>query len=126
MTASRLFPIAALLFGFAQPVLGQDVAYTQPPRLQNRAEIEARVDSITVQLSDRAVSSTTLVWAKVRVDGSTSDVSVRESSHDTIRDNLAVGIVRTIRWTAAKNSAGPIDTWIAIPVVLPKRGSHHK
>ena len=122
MNLSRLLASAALLLGFAQPVASQDLAYTRPPKLQNRAEITAMVDSIVAQLSDPSVQSRTLLWAKVRVNGSTSEVSVRESSRDTLRDNIALRIVQRMRWTPAENAKGPIDTWIAIPIVLPRRG----
>ena len=118
MPLPSLFGIAALICAFAQPVLAQEPAYTAQPELQNRVEIKALVDSVTARLFADGRETRTMIWAKVRIDGTTSDVRVRDPSGDSARDDFAIKVVEAMRWSPARNSTGVIETWIAIPVVI--------
>ena len=110
--------LTALIVALARPSFAQELAYTVKPELQNRTEIKSLVDSVTARLFADGRETRTVVWAKVLIDGRTSEVSVRDASGDTARDNFAVRVVKAMRWSPAKNSKGVTETWIAIPVVI--------
>ena len=126
MSLRFTFGIAVLGFALAHPVFAQELAYTEPPQLQNRADIKALVDSVTTRLFTDGKESRTMVWAKVRVDGTTSDVTLRDASGDTARDNFAMRVVQAMRWSPAKDSKGITETWVSIPVVITGKNPRHR
>jgi TonB family protein len=95
------------------------VAYTFYPKLTDRDAIRQYVDSVARRTLARGAKATTLMWLRVRTDGSTTDATVKQSSGSSVLDSAAVRVVQQMKWTAAEDGHGRrVDVRITLPVVF--------
>jgi TonB family protein len=120
MTVSYVTALVALfLVAATTPLEAQDfTAYTVAPELRNLANIRPMVDSAATRLVKAGTSATVLLQAMVRKDGSTTNVSVQQSSGNAVIDSAAINVVQSMNWKPGGDRDGPKDVWISLPVVF--------
>jgi protein TonB len=120
VTLSNLtFSIALSLVASTTALEAQDFTpYTVAPQLRNLIHIRPMVDSAATRLVKAGSSATVLVHAMVRTDGSTTNVSVQESSGNPVLDSTAIKVVQSMNWKPGEDRDGPKDVWISLPVVF--------
>ena len=123
MTVSNLtVSIVLFLAATTTPLEAQDfTAYTVAPELRNLSDVRPMVDSAAMRLVKAGTFATVLLQAMVRKDGSTTNVSVQESSGNPVLDTAAINVVKSMNWKPGEDPDGPKDVWISLPVVFRPR-----
>jgi TonB family protein len=93
--------------------------FTDPPVIQNRAEISERLEAeYPPLLRDAGIGGTARVWLFIGRDGSTRDVRLDGSSGHASLDEAALRVALKVRFAPARNGENPVDAWIAFPITF--------
>lgn len=96
--------------------------YTEPPAIQNRAEISESLEAeYPPLLRDAGIGGTARVWIFVGRDGSTREVRLDSTSGHRSLDEAALRVAEEVRFAPARNGDDPVDVWIAFPITFQVR-----
>lgn len=112
-TVSRNDPVSSDLFGSGDDANARVIARSPlvPPRL--KAEAQPKYPEWARRTG---IEGTTLVKAKVLVDGTVGAAEVRRSAGNPELDKAAVDAIRHSRFVPAERGGTPVAVWIEIPI----------
>lgn len=92
-------------------------AYTQPPELGNRAEIERMLEShYPPLLRDAGIGGEVTVMVHIDETGTIREQRLHQSSGHEALDQAALRVASAMRFRAAEQHGTPVATWLTIPV----------
>jgi TonB family protein len=95
------------------PAVSEPAHPTDPERLAR-----ALTDRYPVRLEERGIGGTVRVRAYVSADGRADSVHVTFSSGVSQLDQIATSVVRGASFHAARDSTGPVDSWVELSLLF--------
>ncbi len=121
-------PLEAVAVGDADEIQAEGAnssftPFTDPPELQNRAEVlEALEREYPPLLKDAGIGGTTMVWFYVEETGRVTRIQIDESSGHKALDDAALKVAAIVEFTPARDGAKPVPAWISLPITFAVAG----